>query len=407
MCRNVVAPARRISTPVAALVAFTCAGVCVQAVCSQAQAANWELAPRVQGGYKYSDNYRLDLPGGEIEVSGPEIDALLTLRTVDPRTRFEVSPRIRADYFPDERDQDSTDYSLGASLDDKTQRRRTGFSASLSREDVVRSELPSAEVDTGLGDPDALDSGRTVTRNRRNLIRLVPYFSYDLSQRYRLDLDAHYVDANFDEDSLGGQQDFSDLGASAAVGFLISPRSTLLLRALASRSETNFATDAYAVEGEWSTKYSETSHMYLRLGLQETTPERGASDTQFIAGLGGSWSSQRNRLFLDLTRSVGPISAGTVVERHQLRVRIVHDVTPRVAMVLGARGYRDEAIDSASTYPTREYAVGEAGFEWRVQRAWALTGTYSYRWQEYADEPSSASANAFLLGVVYEPKRSD
>lgn len=407
LCRNTIAPARRVSTFVAALVVLVSTGVCVSALCVPAQAANWELAPRVQGGLMYSDNYRLDLPGGELDVSGPEVDALVTLRTVDPRTRFELTPRIRANYFPDESDEDSTDYSLRASLDDETQRRRTGISASVSREDVVRSELPDAEVDTGLGDPDALDSGRTVTHNRRNLVRVLPYFSYDLSQRYRLDLDARYVDADFDENSVGGQQDFSDLGASAALAFRLAPRSTLLLRALVSRYETSLVTDAYGVAGEWSTRYSETSHMYLRLGLQETSPERGASDTDFIAGLGGSWSSQRNRLFLDLTRSIGPVSAGTVVERHQLRVQITRDVTPRVAMVLGARAFRDEAIDAASTYPTREYAVGEAGFEWRMQRAWALTGTYSYRWQENADEPTSASANSFLLGVVYEPKRSD
>ncbi len=32
-----------------------------------------------------------------------------------------------------------------------------------------------------------------------------------------------------------------------------------------------------------------------------------------------SGPAQRNTLFLDLTRSVGPVSAGTVVERYQLR----------------------------------------------------------------------------------------
>lgn len=153
--------------------------------------------------------------------------------------------------------------------------------------------------------------------------------------------------------------------------------------------------------------YSENSRMYLRLGVQETTPERGSSDMQFTAGVGGHWSGQRNQLFLDLTRSVGPVSAGTVVERHQLRVRITRDVTPRAAMILGVRAFRDEAADDVSTYPRRDYATGEAGFEWRVHRAWALTGTYNYRWQEYEDEPTSASANGFLLGIIYEPKRSD
>lgn len=383
-----------------------CLVICL-GVATGATAANWELAPRVQAGYQYSDNYRLDLPGNEIDVSGAQVDASLTLRTVDPRTNFAVTPRIRATYFPNATDEDSTDYFLGASFDDKTQRRRMGFGADLSREDVVNSELPSAAVDAGLGDPDALDSGRTLARNRRDLIRLTPYFSYDLSQRYRLDLDAHYIDANFDSNVEGAQQDFSDMGASAALGFMTSPRSTLLLRALASRYETAFTSDAYGAQAEWSLNYSENSQMYVRVGMQETSFENDSSDTQVIGGLGGRWSNQRNHLFLDLTRSIGPVSSGTVVERHQLRLRLTHDVTPRVAWVVGARALRDEAVDDASTRPTREYAVGEAGVEWRVQRAWALTGTYTYLWQEYDNDPTSASSNGFLISVVYEPKRSD
>jgi hypothetical protein len=124
-----------------------------------------------------------------------------------------------------------------------------------------------------------------------------------------------------------------------------------------------------------------------------------------IAGAGGQWASQRNRLFLDFTRSVGPVAAGTVVERHQLRLRIDHDVSQRFALRAGARFSRDEEIEDG-TYPTREYAIGELGFEWRWLRTLSLIGTYNYRWQEYEDEPSDRDASGFLIGIVYEPKRA-
>ena len=71
----------------------------------------------------------------------------------------------------------------------------------------------------------------------------------------------------------------------------------------------------------------------------------------------------------------------------------------------GARFSRDEEIEDG-TYPTREYATGELGFEWRWLRQWSLIGTYNYRWQEYEDEPSDRSASSFLIGIVYEPKRA-
>lgn len=388
--------------------AYSLAAVLAAALaCGSASAANWEIAPRLQLGYRYNDNYHLELPGGEVEVSGAEADAAVTFRTVDPRTTFEVTPRIRSTYFPDESDEDSTDYFLGALFHDETPRRRTGARLDFSQEDVVRSELPTPDIDGGLGDPDDVDSGRIIERNRRDLIRARPYFSYDVSQRYRVDLEAHYVDASYDKTLEGFQQDFSEAGVAAGAGIRVSPRSTLLLRGTYAQFDTGIDADAYGAHLEWSTDLSPTSRFYVRLGGQQTKPDGGETDDNVIAGIGGRWQTQRNRLFLDLTRTVGPVSAGTIVERHQLRFRLNHDISERVTSVLGARFNRDESIDDASTYPKREYAAAEAGIEWRIQRSFALTATYNYLWQEYEDEPSDASANSFLIGFVYEPKRAD
>lgn len=399
IARDLSERAQRVVTTVpAALIA------CCAMTASPSLAANWEIDPRLQAGYRYSDNYRLDLPGTEVDVAGAEADVGVTFRTVDPRTNFEITPRINSTYFPDDKDEDSNDYYLTAGFSDVTPRRRIDVPFLYSQEDVVESELPDADGGE-LGAPIEGDSGRFVVRNRRDFFRLAPSFSYDISQRYRMEFDAHYLQADFDNQLPGAQQDFSEFGAGAGFGFLTSPRSALLLRALAFQYDTTTTTDAYGGEVEWNTQYSESSRAYVRLGAQQTKPENGSSDTNLIAGIGGQWASQRNRLFVDFTRSVGPVSAGTVVERHQLRLRIDHDVSQRFALRAGARVSRDEEIEDGS-YPTREYAIGELGFEWRWLRTLSLIGTYNYRWQEYEDEPSDASATSFLIGIVYEPKRA-
>jgi hypothetical protein len=378
------------------------------AAAGSATAANWEAAPRVAAGYRYSDNYHLGQPGTEVEVEGGEADAQLTLRTLDPRTQIEITPRINATYFPDQKEDDSVDYYLDARLLDLTPRRRLGVVGDFSREDVSKSELPGGDVDGGdLGNPTEGDSGRFVEHNRRNYGRIAPFFRYDVTQRQRIELDAHYLQADFEKEFPGAQHDFSEGGASAGWGYRFSERSSLMLRALASRYETTFDTDAYGAYLQWDTQFTETSRAYVRLGGQQTEPEVGETDTNVLAGIGGSWSSPRNELFIDLTRTVEPISAGTVVERYQLRMRIDHEVSPRVSLLLAARGSHDEDLSEAGTFPTRKYAAAEGGFEWRVLRDFALTATYSYRWQEYEDELSDRSANSFLIGVVYEPKRQD
>lgn len=375
---------------------------------STASAANWEFAPRVELGYLYNDNYRLEQPGGEIEVSGAEADAAFTFRTLDPRTQVEITPRVHATYFPSEDDQDSTDYFLEGRVADATPRRRTGVSAALSRQDVVRSELVGAQFEGDLGDPQEVDSGLAIERNERDLIRIVPYFEYDATERSFVEFNARFVDAQFDRQIENRNRDFSDYGVSAGYGFRISPRTQIVARALASQFETDIETRAYGAEAQWATDFSPTARFYISAGAQQTEPENSdETDTHWIGGVGGRWTTQRNALFLDLTRSVGPVAAGTVVERHQLRLRIDHDISPRLSLGFGLRASRDEDIDDAGVYPTREYAAADARIEWRWQRHLSFFAQYAYAWQEYEDELSDASSNRILIGVVYEPKRRD
>lgn len=393
-------------TPAERSIGVGCGALVVALVtCADASAANWELAPRVQGGYRYNDNYRLDQPGFEIDVSGVEADAQVEIRTLDPRTNFSITPRIRSTYFPDERDEDSNDYFLSMAFNDTTPRRRTSVPLSWSREDVVRSELPMADDGADLGEVDATDTGSVVQRNRRDLLRFTPSFSYDVSQRLRADFDAHYVDADYERTFQNEQNDFREYGVSAGVGFLGSERSTISVRALAAKYETASDADSFGGEVEWSRDFTEASRFYVRVGAQQTEPEDRDSTTNWIGGIGSRWTSPRNELLVDLTHSVNASASGDVIERQQLRFRVDHDVSPRVAVLLALRGHRDDPIDGDG--PTREYAAAQTGIEWRWNRVLSLSATYDYRWQDYEDRPSDASSNGFLISLVYEPKRSE
>ena len=396
---------RRLVTPqfISPVVLFAALGAA-----GSATAANWEVAPRVEAGYRYSDNYHLSPPGTEVEVSGAEADAAVTFRTLDPRTQIEITPRVEGTYFGSGGEDNIANYYLEGSILDSTPRRRTGVAVDLAREDVTRSELPEGAQGGGdLGDPVQGDSGRFVQHNRRNFGRIAPFFRYDVTQRQVVEFDAQYVRADFETQLDGAQRDWSDASVSAGWGYKVSERSTVMLRGLASRYETVFDSDAYGAYLQWDTQFSETSRAYVRLGAQQTEPANGESQTNVLAGVGGSWNTLRNRMLIDLTRTVEPVSAGTVVERYQLRMQINHDVSPRVSLLLAARGSRDEDIADTGTFATRKYAAAEGGFEWRVLRDFAVTATYGYRWQEYADELSDRSANTFLIGLVYEPKRPE
>ena len=113
----------------------------------------------------------------------------------------------------------------------------------------------------------------------------------------------------------------------------------------------------------------------------------------------------RNELFLDLSRNVGPSSAGEVIARDQLRLRFTRALTPRMNILAGVRGTHDDAIDSASTFQARSYATGDVGFEWRWREEVSLRVAYDYTWQEFRDDPSDATSSGAMLSILYEPQR--
>jgi len=378
---------------------------------STAAAQSWEFDPRLHLGYQYNDNYRLDFPGEEIDVSGGLLDARLPVRLATPTRNVELAPRVRATLFPDEPDEDSTDYFFAGMFEQRTQRQVFGVEGGWSRQDVVRSELPNTEIDGNLGEPTTGDTGRATFRNERDQFRVQPYWHYDLSQRNRVEAGAYYLDADFQNDVAAGafiQQDYTDTGVYAGWGYAYTQRSRLTFRGRASRYETTFDSDAYGAEVEWRSDFSQTANLYLRVGGQQTEQDRvgGSSDTSIIFGAGGRWTWPTTNLFTDLTRSVGPNASGAVIERSELRLRLSRAIRPRFSVIAGARATRDEAIDS-TTYPEREYLTGEVGFDWRFTRAWSIVGEYQYIWQEYSDEPSDTASNAITLGIVYQPGRGE
>ena len=77
-----------------------------------AMAADWEMNPRLEGGYMYDDNYRLNSPGGEVSVSGPMVDAQVEWRALTQTSEFSFTPRVRATYFTEDeaKDLDAVDY---------------------------------------------------------------------------------------------------------------------------------------------------------------------------------------------------------------------------------------------------------------------------------------------------------
>jgi hypothetical protein len=281
----------------------------------------------------------------------------------------------------------------------------SGVRADFSQQDVVNSEQPDADVDSGLGDPVLGDSGRILVRNRRTRASVQPSLEFDLSARRALQLQANYADISFDREVAGAQVGYNSADVSAGLVSRLTERASLTTRIRGARYDidTEGVTNSYGAELQWDTRNAADTRKFLRLGAQNVELIDGGSETAWLAGAGVSFILGRNELFADLARTVGPSAAGAVVARDQLRLRWTRAMTPRLSLLAGLRGTHDDGFSDESDFQARTYATGDVGLQWRWQEEFSVRFAYDYTWQEFEDTDFNATSNGATITFLYQP----
>lgn len=382
-----------------------------------AQAQAWRFDPRLQVDGIYNDNFRLtDQPGQEIEVTGGALDGALTISKQGQASGFSLTPRIRSTYFPGDESEESTDYFVNALGTMQTRRSQSRLDLRFADESVVTSELLASEFPgVNLGETVSGDAGRVSVRNRRRLIVFQPSTRFDWTERRHIELTAHYADASYD-DEFFEQVGYSDVGVAGAIEWNVTPRSLFSVGVTGTRFNPDSTSEPTTTTGlhlEWRSSPGELSTVYARIGANHSEQDASGSNpelssTNYTGGVGVAWNFQLTQVFLDALRSVSPSSAGAIVNRDEVRVRLTRHFTPLVSGFTSLRGVRTDGIDEpVATIRDREYFAGSAGLEWRLTRSVSLMGEYEYKWQKFEIEPQDATSNAFTLSVVYEPRRPE
>src|SRR5690606_30718036 len=217
-----------------------------------------------------------------------------------------------------------------------------------------------------------------------------------------LELSAGFLDRDFDEQVINEDVSFTALSGHFGWSRQLHERSALGLRGRVLRFDPELialVTTHVGLEGEWRYQVSERVESYVRAGASRAGYKASAGPepdghTAFVGGVGASWQLRVSRIFLDLTRTVDPNSAGVTVRRSQARVRLDRDFSERARGSVAMRFIADEG---PAGFNERRYAVVSIGSEWRFTRAWSLAGRYDHRWQDYELTTGSASSNALRL----------
>lgn len=373
-----------------------------------------QFNPRVEAGGETDSNYLLLPSARGTSASGGFGNVVLELHDVGAVTEFRFAPGVYATYFPNNKDVQSTDPYAYLELIRHGQTSTARLWADWSSQSTVFSERLSSDVGAGgLGNPTGGDSGYLALRNRTQTFHVNPWFAAELSPLNHATAELNYYDSKYDNFIPN-----TNVGYRAAIGTVgwvhdLTPRTSWTVRALYSHYQPDGAagsTNSAGLEGEWHERVSEKSQAYVRVGARRARFDQVAAGqpdhaTSFTGGAGVNWSFQVTQLFLDLTRTVDPNSTGFTVVRDQLRGRIKRNLAPLLQGYVGARVLKDTAQQSGRPFNDRAYAVGTAGLEWRLLRAWTLVAEYNYTRQKYQNDPEAAKSNAATLSFVYEPHR--
>ncbi len=391
-------------------VALGAAGALLGLGARSAYADNWEFLPRIEGGGTYNDNYRLaDTSAGKVDVYGPYIDAQVAADLLSPTSKLQIVPEVHSNYFPTDAADQSTDEYLTIDGDHKGLRSELKGIAQYSNETVIFSELPPATFPgVALGQVVGGATGLVTYQNREQLERVVPEYTYDVTQRTHLDVQAEYDHASFSH-AVVRQYGFQNYTGRIGMLFDVTPRSELSVSAVGSRFEPQVGakTNRYGADLEWDFRNSQIMHMYLRLGanrVEAQAPQGTVSSNGITGGAGVEWDYQITQVVLDVLRSLTPSDAGSEIVNDEVRFRVLHAFYPLFSGFFGARAVR---VRGASGKPglaiqREDYATAEVGCDYQLSLSFRIEATYDLTWQRFQRVPS-AESNAVGLAFIYQP----
>ena len=376
-------------------------------------AADWHWDPRVDISGNYNDNYGLE--SGIVQntsVTGAILDVSLHASYLDPNTKFDATPRVRAVYYPGQSEFDSNNAYLDSQFQHLWQRASFSVNEMFWSQDVLLSYLPTTEIGTPLGQNSAgADLAAVSQRIRQDLLLLSPSATFELSAREHLDVQVQYLNVNYSQAIQNQIENFQSFTGSVGLGFAVTQQSTITVSGNASDLKPAVGSGAttYGTQVQWDTHLSQRMQAYAKLGVERTSfalvQYGGSAATSVSGGLGMSRKFVAYDLFADFTRSVSPDSAGAVVVRNDLRVRLEHKFSGRTSGYVGLRGIDQTALGNSAAFVGQRYGQGAIGVEWRIYRQFSIISEYAYTALKESNFTQTPGSNAVTITLRYEPHR--
>ena len=373
------------------------------------QAAEWKIDPTIRLRAGYNDNIRLTTRN---EQSSSEITfspgAVFSVET--PRSGLSGDLRFTIRRFLDESNLNDNNVRLGIDSFHRMERSEVGLGLDLIRDTTLDSQLEETGVVFG--------------RVNRFLKRASPRWSYNLSERTRLDTNYSFTDVSYAKSS-SGFVDYTSHNARLSVNRVVNERlfATATLGSTLTNNDNDVQSTYSYLQGGASYQFSEASSASLFVGLRRTGSEfkrrvpifagqrligfspvsskveNSSSGSVFNGTL--SKQFERGSTALTLSRDVSNTVSGILFEVTRLTWKNSYRFSETLTGAFDLSLYRSTDDSDVAGGQDRKYYDLNPRISWRFARFWSLSASYRYRNQTFDSSNDDATQNVANLTLTY------
>jgi hypothetical protein len=392
-------------------------GVLVVFACTNA-AAEWRFDPILRLAWDYDDNATLAWRTDEEEsINGGIAEASFEVRNVGEQSTFMIRPLLRSRQYDSNLNRDADDQFLDLRAAWRGVRNDFRISGVYAREAVRTAELADAGLDTDI-DPEEIsddETGRVGGRERRERLRIIPRWAFQLSDVSSLETDLVYLDVGYSDQDPVSQTlfDFTDTRLRVSYRRAFSTATSGRISFFARDYGTErFGGDrtGYGFSAGFDRALSQTLQVRATLGLEQVELDDPLPDTSNDPNIVGDVSLIRSgettRLIAQYRQRIAPSGRGELVRRDEVNLRFVRDLNDRFSSGIGVRAYSINSV-AALAENEQQYVQLRGMVTWRVSRTFSIEADYRYTVLDREVIGEGANSNRITVWFSWRPNATD
>lgn len=373
--------------------------------------AQWSIEPLVRVGAEIDDNATLSIrTDDKVDLSGFLLEGSAKIGTNSERTDFSLTPMIRSRNYSGAggQDFDSNDQFLRADFAHEMQSSTLQIRAIYERELVRTAER--ADIDLDIDElEEIIDdfTGFVGINDRRQRIRVLPTWIYQLSSASAVSAQLDYKSVQYDDAFAGILNDYTDIRFNGSFERQFSQRNTGIASVTARRFETADGLrelSGFGLLFGIERQLTETTVLKATGGVESTEQLSADNDSNFVADVSFVRNLETIRLLAQYRRTISASGAGTLSARDLVSLNLTRKLNDRLSAGLGFRAHQTNGLNSQVQLDDRNYVQLNSRFTWQLSAATSLEFDYRYTFLEREVLGESANSNRVTVWLAYQPR---